>query len=78
MSKKAQMAVVKMDLAQNWAKAKNYIPEIGVFIIYKYENGDTKIKIGNGHDFVSDLVFINDLGKNQHNPSVTENEILQL
>ena len=55
MSKKTQQAIVKSDLASNWAKAKNYIPAKGVFIIYEYEDSPAKIKLGNGKDFVDDL-----------------------
>lgn len=78
MSKKTQQAIVKSDLASNWAKAKNYIPAKGVFIIYEYEDSPAKIKIGNGKDFVNDLEFIGGTEVVQRDPSVTEGGNLQL
>ena len=78
MSKKTQQAIVKSDLASNWAKAKNYIPAKGVFIIYEYEDSPAKIKIGNGKDFVNDLEFIGGTEVDQRDPSVTEDGNLQL
>ena len=78
MSKKTQQAIVKSDLASNWAKAKNYIPAKGVFIIYEYEDSPAKIKIGNGKDFVNDLEFIGSTDVVQRDPSVTEDGNLQL
>ena len=78
MSKKTQQAIVKSDLASNWAKAKNYIPAKGVFIIYEYEDSPAKIKTGNGKDFVNDLEFIGGTEVVQRDPSVTEDGNLQL
>ena len=78
MSKKTQQAIVKSDLASNWAKAKNYIPAKGVFIIYEYEDSPAKIKIGNGKDFVNDLEFIGGTEVVQRDPAVTEDGNLQL
>ena len=78
MSKKTQQAIVKSDLASNWAKAKNYIPAKGVFIIYEYEDSPAKIKIGNGKDFVNDLEFIGGTEVVQRDLSVTEDGNLQL
>lgn len=78
MSKKTQQAIVKTDLAENWAKAKNYIPSKGVFIIYEYEGEPAKIKLGNGKDFVNDLEFIGGTEVVQRDPSVTEDGNLQL
>ena len=72
MSKKTQQAIVKSDLASNWAKAKNYIPAKGVFIIYEYEDSPAKIKLGNGKDFVNDLEFIGGMEVVQRDPSVTK------
>ena len=77
MSKKTQQAIVKSDLASNWAKAKNYIPAKGVFIIYEYEDSPAKIKLGNGKDFVNDLEFIGATEVVQRDPSVTEDGNLQ-
>ena len=78
MSKKTQQALVKSDLASNWAKAKNYIPAKGVFIIYEYEGEPAKIKLGNGKDLVNDLEFIGGTEVVQRDPSVTEDGNLQL
>ena len=78
MSKKTQQAIVKSDLASNWAKAKNYIPAKGVFIIYEYEDSPAKIKLGKGKDFVNDLEFIGGTEVVQRDPSVTEGGNLQL
>ena len=78
MSKKTQQAIVKSDLASNWAKAKNYISAKGVFIIYEYEDSPAKIKIGNGKDFVNDLEFIGGTEVVQRDTSVTEDGNLQL
>ena len=78
MSKKTQQAIVKSDLASNWAKAKNYIPATGVFIIYEYEGEPAKIKLGNGKDLVNDLEFIGGTEVVQRDPAVTEDGNLQL
>ena len=78
MSKKTQQAIVKSDLASNWAKAKNYIPAKGVFIIYEYKGELAKIKLGNGKDLVNDLEFIGGTEVVQRDPSVTEDGNLQL
>lgn len=51
-------AVVKTDLASNWDKAKNYIPDKGVILIYEYEDAQPKIKFGNGVDKIGDLPFL--------------------
>lgn len=51
-------AVVKTDLASNWAKAINYVPEKSVIIVYEYEDGAPRIKLGNGVDKVNDLPFL--------------------
>lgn len=50
-------AVVKTDKAENWAKALNYIPEVGTIIIYTFPDGTQRIKMGNGVAFVNDLPF---------------------
>ena len=78
MSKKTQQAIVKSDLASNWAKAKNYITAKGVFIIYEYKGEPAKIKLGNGKDLVNDLEFIGGTEVVQRDPSVTEGGNLQL
>lgn len=51
-------ATIKTDLASNWAKARNYIPERGTIIVYEYEDGAPTIKIGDGVTLVSDLPFL--------------------
>ena len=51
-------AVVKTDLASNWAKALNYVPEKSVIIVYEYEDCAPRIKLGNGVDKVNDLPFL--------------------
>lgn len=56
---KKSEVVVKTDLASNWAKAVNYVPEKGTIIIYEYEDGSTpNIKIGDGQTLVNDLTFL--------------------
>lgn len=51
-------AIIKTDLASNWAKARNYIPERGAIIVYEYEDRAPSIKIGDGVTLVSDLPFL--------------------
>lgn len=50
-------ATIKVDTFENWAKAKNYIPDIFTIIIYQCE-GAPKIKIGDGKTKVNDLPFL--------------------
>lgn len=78
MAKKEFQAIVKTDLATNWAKAKNYTPAKGVFIIYEYEGEPAKIKLGNGKDLVNDLEFIGGMEVVQRDPSVTKDGNLHL
>ena len=56
---------LKHDLAENWAKAVNFIPLAGEIIIYDgiVENGVyiefPKLKIGDGKTRLNDLPFMN-------------------
>lgn len=50
--------VVKTDLAENWEKAVNYIPANGTIIVYEYEDGAPRVKIGNGIMKVGELPFL--------------------
>lgn len=64
-------AVIKTDLASNWAKAKNYIPSSGAIIVYEYEESAPKIKIGDGRTLVESLPFL-------VNPPSVSQDILEL
>ena len=55
---KKQNAVIKTDLASNWEKAINYIPDQFTIIVYEYEDASPKIKIGDGIHTVGDLPFL--------------------
>lgn len=52
-------AVVKVDTAENWKKALNYIPDSFTILVYTYENDSPKVKIGDGLHKVNDLPFLN-------------------
>ena len=52
-------AVVKVDTAENWAKARNYVPDNFTIIVYTYESGSPKVKIGDGVTAVNGLPFLN-------------------
>jgi hypothetical protein len=52
-------ATVKVDKAQNWAKAINYIPDSFTILVYEYEDRPPKIKMGDGKTKVNDLPFLN-------------------
>ena len=69
---KKSEVIVKTDLASNWAKAVNYIPEPGTIIIYEIEGKMPKIKIGDGKTFVEQLPFLS-----TSSPSV-DNDVLDL
>ena len=48
----------KIDTAENWAKAENFIPYKGEIIFYLIEGSDLpRWKIGNGVDKVDNLPF---------------------
>lgn len=52
-------AIVKVDSAQNWAKATKYIPDIFTVIVYTFEDGTPpKIKMGDGIHVVNELPFL--------------------
>lgn len=50
-----EQTFIKKDIAQNWDKAKNFIPKENEVIIYTDLN---KKKIGNGKDKLNDLPFV--------------------
>lgn len=56
---KRSNAIVKVDLADNWKKAVNYIPDSFTIIVYEYEEDSPKIKIGDGVHTVEELPFLN-------------------
>ena len=56
---KKSNAVVKVDLAENWKKAVNYVPDHFTIIVYEYEDDSPKIKIGDGIHTVEELPFLN-------------------
>jgi len=64
-------AVVKTDLASNWAKAINYVPEKSVIIVYEYEDSAPRIKLGDGIHKVNDLPFL-------VNPPCVSQDVLEL
>lgn len=47
--------IIKKDTAENWSKAKNFIPKENEIIIYT----DIGMKIGDGKTKVNDLPFVN-------------------
>lgn len=51
-------ATIKVDIEENWNKAKNYIPDNFTIIVYSYEDKPPKIKIGDGVHKVSELPFL--------------------
>ena len=51
-------AIVKVDSAENWKKAVNYIPDSFTIIIYEFEDSSPKVKIGDGVHTVNDLPFL--------------------
>lgn len=52
-------AVVKVDTADNWAKAKNYTPDPFTIVVYTYGEGKSpKVKMGDGIHKVADLPFL--------------------
>lgn len=50
---------IRYDSAENWAKAKNFIPQKGTIIVYNAasENEPPRIKFGDGESKVNDLPF---------------------
>ena len=51
-------ALIKVDGAENWAKAKNYIPDKFTIIVYQYKDSSPKVKIGDGIHTVNSLPFL--------------------
>lgn len=49
-------AMIKVDSEENWAKAKNYIPD--KFTIIVYDGKPPRIKIGDGIHTVNELSFL--------------------
>ena len=63
---KKSNAIVKVDSAENWNKAINYIPDSFTIIVYEFENDTPRIKIGDGVHKVNELPFLNS-GKVEEN-----------
>ena len=56
--KKSKDVEVRRDSIKNWEKAKNYTPSFGTIVIYDFDDGSMKIKLGNGKTNVQDLPFL--------------------
>ena len=52
-------ATIKVDRAENWAKAVNYTPDKFTILVFEYEGCSPRIKIGDGIHRVNDLPFLN-------------------
>ena len=52
-------ATIKVDRAENWLKAKNYIPDKFTILVFEYDKYSPRIKIGDGSHNVNDLPFLN-------------------
>lgn len=52
-------ATIKVDRADNWDKAINYVPDKFTILVFEYDNGSPRIKIGDGSHKVSELPFLN-------------------
>ena len=52
-------ATIKVDRAENWDKAVNYIPDKFTILVFEYDNGSPRIKIGDGSHKVNELPFLN-------------------
>lgn len=55
---KKSNAIVKVDSAENWKKAVNYIPDSFTIIVYEFEDNSPMVKIGDGIHNVNDLPFL--------------------
>ena len=55
---KKSNAIVKVDSAENWEKAKNYVPDSFTIIVYEFDDNFPKIKLGDGLHAVGDLPFL--------------------
>jgi len=51
-------ATIKVDTAENWTKAVNFVPDVFTIIVYQFEDSAPKIKIGDGKTKVGDLPFL--------------------
>ena len=51
-------AIIKVDLAENWMKAVNYIPDCFTIIVYEFQDASPKIKLGDGVHRLADLPFL--------------------
>lgn len=51
-------ATIKVDTAENWAKAVNYVPDKFTILVFEYPDSSPKIKIGDGSHKVNDLPFL--------------------
>lgn len=50
--------VLKHDTSANWELVPNFTPKVAEPIVYKMENGETRMKIGDGTAPVSTLPFL--------------------
>lgn len=50
---------IKVDRAENWDKAVNYVPDKFTILVFEYDNGSPGIKIGDGSHKVRELPFLN-------------------
>ena len=70
-------ALIKVDWAENWTKAKNYIPDKFTIIVYQYKDYSPKVKIG-GVDVVSAVTVgsttanTSETGAHTHNVKMTK------
>jgi len=64
---------VKHEKAEDWAKAKNFIPLSGEICIYEFEGQPPKIKVGNGKDKIEDLPFISE---SENKAPIVQNGVL--
>lgn len=55
---KKNNATIKVDSPENWAKAKNYVPDAFTIIVYQSPEVAPKIKIGDGVHTVDELPFL--------------------
>ena len=51
-------ATIRVDTAENWEKAKKYIPDVFTIIVYEFADAAPKIKIGDGVHTVGSLPFL--------------------
>lgn len=51
---------IKREKEDDWKKAKNFIPKLNEVIIYDCNDGNVRIKVGDGKTKVNDLSFANE------------------